>query len=328
MSTEAARKRHRLLLVDDQPGNVQLLAEVLAEGFELHGATSGPRALELAARERIDLVLLDVMMPGMDGFEVCRRLKADERTRGIPVIFVTSLGEVQDETAGFEAGGVDYITKPISPPVVRARVRTHIALKEARDRLEELALVDGLTGVANRRRFEECLESEWRRAQRNRHWLSLALLDIDHFKGFNDRYGHAQGDECLRAVAQALATVCRRPSDLFARYGGEEFALVLPETAAEGAQAALLLGIGRVAELAIAHDSSSCDAKVSVSLGAVSLIPAEGDDPKACLERVDRLLYDAKRDGRRHGLHQDLVTGIRVRIPASLPAGKEEPERS
>jgi len=308
------RERHRLLIVDDQPGNVQLLAGVLSDDFELHGATNGLRALELAGSERIDLVLLDVMMPGMDGFEVCRRLKADERTRAIPVIFVTSLGEVHDETAGFAAGGVDYITKPISPPVVRARVRTHIALKEARDRLEELALVDGLTGVANRRRFEACLASEWRRAQRGRHWLSLALLDIDHFKGFNDRYGHAQGDDCLRAVAQALATVCRRPADLFARYGGEEFALVLPETGVEGAQAAFLNGLARVAELGIVHAASSCASHVTVSLGAVSLVPGEDDDAKSCLEKVDRLLYEAKANGRRHGLHVDLATGTRSRI--------------
>jgi len=312
-----AATSHRLLIVDDQPVNVQLLARVLGNGFSIQAATNGPRALELAAEGGIDLVLLDVMMPGMDGFEVCRRLKADERTRSIPVIFVTALGEVDDETAGFDAGGVDYITKPISPPVVRARVRTHIALKEARDRLEELALVDALTGVANRRRFEGCLESEWRRALRGGHWLSLALLDIDYFKRFNDLYGHARGDECLRAVAQAAATVCRRPADLFARYGGEEFVLVLPETAPEGAQAALLGVLGRVKELGIEHAGSACAPRVTVSLGAISLVPKEGDDPKTSFELVDRLLYDAKERGRNHGVHLDVTTGTNQRI---LPA--------
>ncbi|MBL8113834.1 MAG: GGDEF domain-containing protein, partial [Acidobacteria bacterium] len=186
--------------------------------------------------------------------------------------------------------------------------------------LEELALVDALTGVANRRRLESCLEREWRRAQRGSHPLSLALLDIDAFKKYNDRYGHARGDECLRAVAQAFATVCRRPADLFARYGGEEFALILPETGAEGTRAALQTGLARVAGLAIEHAASPCAPHVTVSVGAVSLVPKEDEDVKSAFERVDRLLYDAKEGGRNQGRHLDLATGEERRITQGAPA--------
>jgi diguanylate cyclase (GGDEF)-like protein len=319
MNTDPTLKR-RVLIVDDQPANVRVLGEALREGHEIYFATSGPRALELAAEGGIDLVLLDVMMPGMDGFEVCRRLQEDERTRGIPVVFVTALGEVDDEARGFEVGGVDYITKPISPPIVRARVRTHIELKEARDRLFELASVDGLTGVANRRQLDASLEREWRRAQRHAHWLSVALVDVDYFKRFNDRYGHARGDECLRAVAQTLAGSCRRPPDLVARYGGEEFVLVLPQTDPEGARTLVAAMLERIDALAIEHLGSDCAPFVSVSVGAVSLVPSETQAPGDVLEQADRLLYEAKKGGRHHGVHADLSTGVREKI---APHGAE-----
>ena len=265
-------RRRRLLLVDDHPPNVHLLAEALRERYELRVATSGAKALALAAEGGIDLVLLDVVMPDLDGFEVCRRLKADERTWAIPVIFVTSLGEVDDETRGFDAGGVDYITKPISPPVVRARVRTHLELKEARDLLEELASVDALTGIANRRRFDGTLDREWRRALRSGSSLTLAIADVDHFKAFNDRYGHARGDDCLRQVAQAAAAACGRPADLVARYGGEEFGLVLPDTDGAGARVLLRAVLANVEELRVPHAASSCAPHVTLSVGSVSLV--------------------------------------------------------
>jgi diguanylate cyclase (GGDEF)-like protein len=309
-----AATRPRILIVDDHPANVRLLGQVLHDDYELYFATSGADALTRAAGGQVDLVLLDVQMPEMDGFEVCRRLKGDDATRGVPVIFVTALGEVADETRGFEVGGVDYITKPISPPVVRARVRTHLELKEARDLLEQLASVDALTGIANRRRFDLCLDQEWRRAVRGRHWLSLVLLDVDYFKKYNDRYGHARGDECLASLAQALAATCRRPADLVARYGGEEFALVLPEAEPEGARLVVRAVLARVQELALEHAASPCGPHVTVSLGVVSLVPAEGDAALEVLKEADRLLYEAKEGGRRHGVHLDRVTGVKERI--------------
>jgi diguanylate cyclase (GGDEF)-like protein len=299
--------RRRVLIVDDQPANVHTLAEVLREEYELFFATSGERALELAANGGLDLVLLDVVMPGLDGFEVCRRLSLDERTCAVPVIFVTARGEVGDETRGFDVGGVDYITKPISPPVVRARVRTHIELKEARDRLERLASLDGLTGIANRRRFDGRLDEEWRRALRAGHWLSLALVDVDYFKRYNDHYGHGRGDECLRAVARALAAVCRRPADLVARYGGEEFALILPQTDPAGACEIVAACLGQVRALALEHAGSDCDTHVTVSVGAVSLVPGDPHGASPSLELADKMLYEAKAGGRRSGIHLDVA---------------------
>jgi diguanylate cyclase (GGDEF)-like protein len=201
-------------------------------------------------------------------------------------------------------------------------VRTHIELKEARDRLFELASVDGLTGVANRRQLDASLERECRRAQRHAHWLSVALVDVDYFKRFNDRYGHARGDDCLRAVAQALAGSCRRPPDLVARYGGEEFALVLPQTDPEGARTLVGAVLERIDAQAMEHLDSECSACVSVSVGAVSLIPLDGQSPGDVVEEADRLLYEAKRGGRHQGVHVDLSTGIRQTIaPRARPPG-------
>jgi diguanylate cyclase (GGDEF)-like protein len=297
------------LIVDDQPANIHVLAQALRDEYVLYFATSGDDALERAARGEVDLVLLDVQMPGLDGFEVCRRLKADERTRGLPVIFVTTLSDVAEETRGFDVGGVDYITKPISPPVVRARVRTHLELKDARDRLEQLASVDALTGVANRRRFDACLEHEWRRAVRGRQWLSLVLLDVDYFKRYNDHYGHARGDACLAAVARTLSAACRRPADLVARYGGEEFALVLPQTEPEGARALVRTVLEYMRELALEHADSPCAPYVTLSAGAASLIPAERDVAAEALKQADWLLYEAKEGGRRQCIHLDVTTG-------------------
>jgi diguanylate cyclase (GGDEF)-like protein len=305
-------KQKRLLLVDDQPANIHVLAQALG-GYDLVFATNGPRALELA-HGGVDLVLLDVEMPGMDGLEVCRRLKEDEAARKIPVIFVTGRGEVDDETTGFDAGAVDYITKPISPPVVRARVKTHLELKEARDLLEELASIDALTGISNRRRFDARLDEEWRRAARGGHGLSVVIVDVDFFKKYNDRYGHARGDACLRSVAQALDSVCRRPTDLAARFGGEEFALVLAEADAGAAKERMRDVLVRMASLAIAHEDSPCAGVVTASLGAVSLVPGDGLDASGALSRADALLYEAKGSGRNHGRHLDLATGAASRV--------------
>lgn len=311
MSATAPRKE-RLLIVDDQPANIRVMAEALQDRYEIFFATSGAKALEIAASAGVELILLDVVMPDIDGFEVCRRLKADDKTKAIPVIFVTAREEVSDEARGFDVGGVDYITKPVAPAVVRARVRTHIELKQARDMLEELALVDPLTGVANRRRFDATLASEWSRAARTGTWLSLAIADVDFFKRYNDAYGHARGDECLRGVARAVASVARRPGDLAARYGGEEFALIFPATDAEAMQALMDRLIATVRELAIEHRTSSCAARVTISIGAVSLIPRDGDDAARALEVADRLLYDAKKNGRDQVVSLDLSQEVEL----------------
>jgi len=310
--TRHSDARPRVLIVDDQPANIRVMAEVLQGEYELFFATTGAKALEIVGANDIELVLLDVVMPDMDGFEVCSRLKADERTARIPVIFVTAREETHDETRGFEAGAVDYIIKPIVPPIVRARVRTHLELKRARDLLEKMASIDGLTGIANRRQLDTYLAQEWKRAAGSSSPMSIAIVDVDHFKQFNDTHGHAKGDECLREIAQALRNVARRGSDLAARYGGEEFAIVLPDTPGD-AMAQLL---GSLLETV----RGVCPATVSV--GAITLIPVPGADPSSALEAADRLLYEVKRGGRNHALHADLMRGSRQRIDSAAVAGE------
>jgi diguanylate cyclase (GGDEF)-like protein len=311
VTTLATGAKQRLLIVDDQSANVRVIAEALRDQYELFFATSGAKALEILATNDIELVLLDVVMPEMDGFEVCRRMKSDARTSRIPVIFVTAREEASDETRGFDVGGVDYITKPIHPAIVGARVRTHLELKRARDLLERLASIDGLTGIANRRQFDLFLEQEWKRATRTGGWFSLALVDVDEFKKYNDTFGHARGDDCLRAIARALLTVARRPSDLAARYGGEEFAVVLPDTD----PAAMPLVIGSMLEAVRSLGLVGCDGgTVTISAGAISVIPDRDAPASSAIESADRLLYEAKRGGRNHAMHADLATGIRHRI--------------
>ncbi len=300
----------RVLIVDDQPANVRILAAALRAECDVASAPDGAAALAAAAAGDVDLILLDVVLPDIDGFDVCRRLKADARTSRIPVIFVTSLEEMQDETTGFSVGGVDYITKPIRAPIVRARVRTHLDLKHARDLLESLAMIDAVTGVANRRRFDEALELEWKRAVRSHAPLSIGLADIDVFKRLNDTYGHACGDECLRAVAQALRATVRRPSDLVARYGGEEFGIVIPETDGPAMRVLLLSALNAVRDLRLPHSASDAAAFVTISIGSVTLVPSlAGDDVPSVLGTVDRLLYDAKHAGRNQARHLDLGSG-------------------
>ena len=288
----------RLLLVDDQPANIHALHQVFVDsGCRLLMATQGEHALALCRESRPDLVLLDMCMPGLDGIEVCARLKAEPATRDIPVIFITALQDEINETRALDAGAVDFIAKPFNPRVVRARVRMHLTLKAQADQLRRQALVDGLTGVYNRRHFDEQLTLEWRRAQREGSTLSLLVADIDHFKAFNDRFGHQAGDDCLRRVAQQLQAGLRRPGDLVARWGGEEFACILPRTEAAGARHMARLLEASVRALALAHPDSPCGV-VTMSLGVATARPQLVDDAEALFARADAQLYRAKSEGR------------------------------
>jgi PleD family two-component response regulator len=204
-------RRQTVLIVDDSQTNVMVLGEALNEEHDLLVATSGREALAMAAAHSPALILLDIIMPDMDGYEVCARLTAAPATRDIPVIFVTSMSKDEDEERGLEIGGMDYITRPFSIPIIRARVRIHLELKRYRDFLENLVATDGLTGIPNRRQFDEFMVKEWRRAVRNRLPISLILMDIDFFKAYNDHYGHLAGDDCLKRLAEELRGCLRRP---------------------------------------------------------------------------------------------------------------------
>ncbi len=294
MSQEA---RPIVLIVDDEPTNVRVLAEVLEGMAELRFATDGQRALELAASLPADLILLDVAMPGIDGFEVLQRLKAAPETISTPVIFVTALDALVDEERGLTLGAVDYIAKPISPPIVRARVRTHLELKRQRDLLERHALLDALTGVGNRRRFDTELATRSATAMRHLGTVDLLMIDVDQFKLYNDHHGHSMGDACLRAVAQALDDCFGRGEDVVTRYGGEEFA-VLPGRGDLAEQAARALAA--IDALALPHPATAAG-RVSISIGALSATPSTTSGTEL-VEQADQLLYEAKRRGRRRAL--------------------------
>ena len=299
--------RAKILIVDDVPSNVHVLSRILRDDYDIYFATGGEKALELVQARRPDLVLLDIMMPGMDGFEVCTRIKENPASADIPVIFISARGEVEDETRGLQVGAIDFITKPISPPIVQARVRNHILLKRQADLLRQLSFLDGLTGIPNRRRFDEVLALEWRRCGRSRLPLSVIMLDVDHFKLFNDRYGHQAGDDCLRTVSRVLAEHVLRPGDLVARFGGEEFVCLLPETDPEGAARVAERLRARLEAEAIPHAASPVADHVTISLGYASTFPPADEPPDRILEQADRALYAAKREGRNRFCGAELV---------------------
>ena len=291
-------KRQTVMIVDDTAANIELLSESLGDDYELIFATSGADALELIRADKPDLLLLDVMMPGMDGYQLCTLLKGDSDTRDIPIIFVTGQNEEGGELKGFDLGAVDYITKPFSLSIVRARVKTHLELKRYRDELEAQSMTDGLTGIPNRRHLNKFLELLWSQALRLRGPISLVLMDIDHFKAYNDHYGHLQGDDTLKRVAQALEQATQRKTDLVARFGGEEFICVLPGTDLEGASGRVEQLRRAVENLAIPHEHSTAADHVTISLGLASCVPSPALKPDALLELADQALYQSKKHGR------------------------------
>ena len=292
-------QKSSILIVDDIPANIKVLGESLKAEYRIRLATDGEKALKIAASTNPpDLILLDIVMPRMDGYEVCRRLKEDPTTRNIPVIFITAMAEEEDETKGLACGAVDYITKPFKLPIVRARIKTHLELKRHRDTLEALSTLDGLTGIPNRRRFDEVLKLEWLRGQREGAELSLIMIDIDHFKLYNDNYGHIEGDDCLKKVAACLAGAIGRPADFVARFSGEEFAVILPMTDEDGAATVAASLLEEIGELQLAHAYSPIAPQVTISLGVATMRPEPQVVPKTLIERADKALYAAKTAGR------------------------------
>ena len=289
-----------VLIVDDQPSNVQALAKLIKEEARVQVANNGEKALAIATgNSPPDLILLDIEMPDLDGYEVCRRLKEDTSSGDTPVIFVTARDSASDEEKGLLLGAVDYIAKPFHPPIVRARVRTHLELKRKTAMLEAVAWIDGLTDIPNRRYFDEVLAKEDRRLQREGLSLAVIMMDVDNFKAFNDHYGHGAGDACLQRVAQAVKGVAGRPGDLVARYGGEELVALLPGTDAPGALEVAERFRKAVADLAIPHADSNAAEVVTLSLGVAELTPDTGEAGGIqLLHQADEALYKAKTEGR------------------------------
>ncbi len=324
---KSTTKEDYILVVDDTPPNVQLLLTMLTRrGYQARGVSDGITALLEIDNQIPDLVLLDINMPNMDGFEVCQQLKSSDRTRDIPVIFISARDEVLDKIQAFTVGGLDYITKPFQIAEVMARVENQLKLRKlqkqlqaqneqlkqevnrwviaeallqgANEKLERLVNLDGLTELANRRCFDAYLEQEWQRLAREQLPLSLIMCDIDFFKNYNDTYGHVAGDDCLRKVSRVIGQAVRRPADLAARYGGEEFVVVLPNTDIDGSMLVANFIQQRLSDLAILHEDSSVSQFVTLSMGITSLIPNVDSQPSILLTAADYALYRAKELGR------------------------------
>lgn len=275
-----------------------MLGEIFQNEYQILWATSGKKALQIARSKIPDLILLDIMMPGMDGYKVCEKLHKDAYTKGIPVIFVTALEQAQYEMTGLESGAIDYLTKPINPGIAKLRVRNHLQLKQARDQLERLADTDGLTDIPNRRYFDQYMTQEWYRALRRQSFLSLLIADIDFFKAFNDHYGHLAGDECLKRIAKTLSENLVRATDMVARYGGEEFVCLLPDTDHNGLYILCEKLHHSVSALKISHPDSKVADHVTLSLGGATIVPDSGRNPEELLKIADQNLYKAKKEGR------------------------------
>lgn len=315
----------RLLIVDDDTGTVRLLSRILHDMGEIFFATCGTDAIAMARDKRPDMVLLDVEMPDMNGYDVCRAIKADPDLADLPILFITARSDMDSEICGLDAGAVDFISKPPNPSVVRARVKTHLALKQRTDLLHRIASIDGLTGVANRRAFDTALERELRRVCRAGGVLSLLMIDVDFFKMFNDHYGHQAGDDCLRSIALIMDAAMRRPGDVAARYGGEEFAVILPACTLDNAVLLAETMRLRVSELHIPHALSGASPYVTISVGVACFAcdvisqegcPKETGCDECALELVrtaDRALYEAKRGGARQNCLCNRVPGYPYR---------------
>ena len=293
-----AAAMQKVLVADDDAINRQVLGELLKPDYTVIMAKSGAQALEKAAQHAPDLILLDVVMPDMDGYEVLRRLRGDAQTAHISVIFISGLDRPEDEANGLNMGASDYIAKPFNPTVVTARVALHLQVVRQRHMLERLANIDGLTELANRRRFDQLFCVEWQRAQSSTLPLSLALLDIDCFKQYNDRYGHPAGDRVLRSVARTAASYMRRPFDLAARYGGEELVLLMPDTDAHQARKLVGAVCAAIEQMSIMHAASHVAPVLTVSLGGATLAQGGAESAAELLEAVDAQLYRAKHGGR------------------------------
>jgi len=316
-----------VLIVDDIVNNIQLLKKIFAtQGYHVRQANNGSHALEEIAKKKPDLILLDINMPGINGYQVCEIIKSNSITQEIPIIFLSGCDRSDDKIRAFNLGGADYITKPFCPEEVLIRTKNQLtiqeqkkqlinqnlslqkeiekrkkaeaSLRQANKKLEELVIIDDLTKVSNRRHFNQYLSQQWQQMKREQKPLSLLICDIDHFKLYNDTYGHQKGDECLRCVAQILSSIIKRKTDLLARYGGEEFAMILPYSSWQGALHLGKLICDQVLGAKIPHETSKTSEYVTLSVGASCTIPDQKNNSDDLLKNADKALYQSKTKGR------------------------------
>lgn len=321
------------MIVDDSKASHLLIKALLKKGgyADYLSAFSANEAFQYLGMEgsgdpqNVDLILMDIVMPGMSGIEACTRIKAQDRLKDIPIIMVTGSVDSHNLKLAFESGAVDYIRKPINKAELLARVESVLRLKQEMDRrmevtrqLEEankklklLSSLDGLTGIANRRHFDEIIEKEWRRAMRGQTPISFIMVDIDHFKKFNDGYGHQAGDDCLKKVAIALANEMKRPGDFLARYGGEEFACILVDTGSKAARIIAEKVRSKIEGMKVPHDFSDAMDVVTISMGLSTVVPKPGMTFEKLIEAADKALYNAKHEGRNRVKVLDQGLGVK-----------------
>ncbi|SFV17481.1 diguanylate cyclase [Pseudoduganella namucuonensis] len=311
----------RVLLVDDQLIIVEAVRRMLSDqpDIEFHYVTDATMAARTAAQLQPTVILQDLVMPNVDGFELIKAYRDDPLLRAVPVIVLSSKEEPKLKAHSFAVGANDYLVKLPDKLELLARVRYHSSahisrlqrdqafrflresqksLADANIELQKLAALDGLTGIANRRRFDDAMRVEWQRGQRDRQPLSLLMCDIDCFKMYNDSYGHLTGDLCLKKTAAVLTEHLKRPADLAARYGGEEFAIVLPDTALAGAMVVAEACVQHLRALAMEHPRAQPHGVVTMSVGVASVVPSPAGSVADLICEADRALYAAKRAGR------------------------------
>ncbi|MCL2620229.1 MAG: diguanylate cyclase [Defluviitaleaceae bacterium] len=294
---EAQKRQNTVLIVDDDKTMVSALSQILSPKYTVYVARDGFDALEVAGELLPDIILLDIIMPGMNGYEVITALKKEPETRDIPVIFVSGLDSIPDEVKGLRLGAVDYMNKPFTTEMVRLRVGNHMQIINQMRMIEYLSVTDALTGVANRRKFNLTLDEEWQRALKLGMPLGLMLLDIDFFKRCNDNYGHLKGDEVLKTVACIIKNKAKRCNDFVARWGGEEFAVILPETDPKGAEVLaeeIRLGVRGFDFEPILGDGEV----ITISIGVGSVVPVGDAVINHFIDAVDKALYHSKQTGR------------------------------
>jgi len=299
------KKEFTILITDDEKMNVEILGGILSPMYNLLISRNGARALELAKAHSPDLILLDVLMPDMTGFEVIAKLKESDATNKIPVIFITGLTSAEDEERGFFLGAVDYITKPFNKSIVKARVNTHIKIVDQMRTIERIGLIDPLTKISNRRGLENRLNAEWGRAYREHQPISIMMMDIDKFKNYNDTYGHQQGDKALREFAQIAVESLLRPVDFPARWGGEEFIILVSDTDIGGA-AEVAERVRKNVESSVILTEDGAETRITVSIGVHSVIPGTELPTTDFIEKADQALYRAKEAGRNRVMKAEL----------------------
>ncbi len=313
ISEIAVSKPALILIVDDDLFMRKILVRYLErENYQVIEAANGMEALKIYQESQPDMILLDAMMPILDGFECCSRLQQLPNGDHTPVLIITALEDRESVDRAYEVGASDYVTKPIHWAVLRQRVRRLLDQANLRDQLEDanqqlavvvkklqrLVSIDGLTQVSNRRHLDEYLEQECNRSKREQIPISLVLCDIDFFKNYNDNYGHQEGDRCLQEVAQSIGNATNRPADLVARYGGEEFAIVLPNTDMEGVMNVATRAIEIIRALQLPHNHSKVANHVTISCGVATILPPQHFQTIDLLKAADRALYVAKAEGR------------------------------